>query len=82
MCSIFKRENFKYTPQTSAIYRFTQLFFIITNLPIPSTGNPPQVVTTTKAQSGYELELGGGVREGLGRVRKVRVRKFGLVGKS
>ena len=80
MSYIFYRENFKYTPQTSAIYRFTQLFFIITNLPIPSTGNPPQVVTTTNAQSGYEL--GGGVREGLGRVRKVRVRKFGLVGKS
>ena len=44
------RENFKYTPQTSAIYRFAHLFFIITNLPIPSTENPPKVATTTKAQ--------------------------------
>jgi hypothetical protein len=49
---IFNRENFKYTPQTSAIYRFAQLFFIITNLPIPSTENPPQVAPTTKAQRG------------------------------
>jgi hypothetical protein len=48
---IFNRENFKYTPQTSAIYRFTQLFFIITNLPIPSTENLLYLSTTSGANN-------------------------------
>ena len=84
-CSIKKGKfqicpsNFRYLQIYPAIFHN---FKFAHNLPIPSTENPPQVATTTKAQTGYGLELGGGVREGLGRVRKVRVRKFGLVGKS
>jgi hypothetical protein len=60
---------------------FTDFLINFSKLQISSSqvGNPTGLTTNTTTQRGLQVRVRGRVREGLGRVRKVRVRRLGLV---